>query len=75
VFNAALAGGGIKGGQVIGESTPDGMAIKDDPVTVPDLLSSICQSLRVDPHKENMSPIGRPIKVVDGGQPVKKLFG
>jgi hypothetical protein len=75
VFNAAIAGGGIRGGQVIGGSSPDGMAIKDDPVTVPDLFASICKSLKVDPTKENLSPIGRPLKIVDGGSPVAKLFG
>lgn len=75
VFNAAIAGGGIKGGQVIGASTRDGMAVERDPVTVADLFSTVCKSLQVDPGKENMSPIGRPLKIVDGGQPVSKLFG
>ena len=75
VFNAAIAGGGIKGGQVIGASTKDGMAVDHDPVSVADLFSTICKSLHVDPKKENMSPIGRPLKIVDGGQPVEKLFG
>jgi hypothetical protein len=74
-FNALIAGGGIKGGQVIGETDKDGMGIVNDPVTVPDLFSSICKSLQVNPAKENMSPIGRPLKIVDGGQPVAKLFG
>ena len=74
-FNALMAGGGIKGGQVIGETAKDGMGILNDPVTVPDLFSSICKSLDVNPAKENMSPIGRPLKIVDGGQPVAKLFG
>jgi len=75
VFNVALAGGGIKGGQVFGASGADGMEVKDHPVTVPDLLASICHSLKVDPNKETMTPIGRPIKVVDGGKPVRGLFG
>jgi hypothetical protein len=75
VFNAAVAGGGIRGGQVIGASTDDGTAVKHDPVTVPDLFSTICKSLKVDPHKENLSPVGRPLKIVDGGKPVDKLFG
>ncbi|MBI5758857.1 MAG: DUF1501 domain-containing protein [Planctomycetales bacterium] len=75
VFNAAIAGGGSRGGQVIGGSTADGTAVKDDPVTVPDLFSTICKSLKVDPSKENLSPIGRPLKIVDGGAPVAKLFG
>jgi hypothetical protein len=75
VFNAALAGGGIRGGQVIGASTKDGAAVQNDAVTVPDLFSSICKSLHVDPARENISPLGRPLKIVDGGQPVAKLFG
>ena len=75
VFNAALAGGGIRGGQVIGSSTDDGTAVSKDPVTTPDLFCSICQALKVDPRKENLSPIGRPIKIVDGGTPVAQLFG
>lgn len=74
VFNAAMAGCGIKGGQVIGSSTADGTAVADDPVTANDLFCSICKSLDVDPRKENMSPLGRPMKIVDGGTPVEKLF-
>jgi hypothetical protein len=74
VFNVALAGGGIKGGQVIGSSSADGSEVKDHPITVPDLLASFCRSLKVDPAKEMMSPIGRPIKIVDGGKHVQSLF-
>ena len=73
-FNALLAGGGIQGGQVIGETAKDGMGIANDPVNIPDLFSTICKSLEVNPAKENMSPIGRPLKIVDGGKPVAKLF-
>jgi uncharacterized protein (DUF1501 family) len=74
VFNVALAGGGIKGGQVIGASSADGMDVKERPVAVNDLLSSLCHALKIDPAKENMSPLGRPIKIVDGGHVVKELF-
>ena len=52
----------------------DGTEVKDHPVTVPDLLASLCHSLKVDPAKEMMSPIGRPIKIVDGGKHVQSLF-
>jgi hypothetical protein len=74
VFNAALAGGGVSGGQVIGSSTKDGQAVKDRPVEVADLFCSICHSLKIDPRAENYSPLGRPLKVVDGGQVVNELF-
>ncbi len=74
VFNVAVAGGGVKGGQVVGSSTADGSDVKDNPVSVSDLLASVCHSLKVDPTKENMTPIGRPIKIVDGGKVVPALF-
>lgn len=74
VFSAALAGGGIKGGQVIGSSTSDGTDVKDQPVQIVDLLSSFCHALKLDPKKENMSPLGRPVKVVDGGKVIQPLF-
>lgn len=74
VFNALLAGAGVRGGQVVGASTRDGMSIKDRPVTIPDLFHSICQTLQVDPHHENIGPLGRPLKVVEGGEPVQELF-
>jgi Protein of unknown function (DUF1501) len=74
VFSVALAGGGIKGGQVIGSSTDDGNGVKDRPVGVTDLMASFCKALQIDPKKENISPQGRPIKIVDGGQAVKELF-
>ncbi|MBX6314301.1 MAG: DUF1501 domain-containing protein [Isosphaeraceae bacterium] len=73
-FSVALAGGGIQGGQVIGASSPDGSEVKDRPVAVNDLLVSLCHALKIDPRKENMSPLGRPIKIVDGGSIVKELF-
>ena len=59
VFNVALAGGGVKGGQVIGASIADGTEVKDRPVSVSDLLASICHSLKVDPHQGSDDP-GRP---------------
>jgi hypothetical protein len=74
-FNAAVAGGGVKGGQVVGATSPDGTEVKDHPVSVNDLLASFCHALKIKAAKENMSPIGRPIKIVDGGKVVTPLFG
>jgi hypothetical protein len=73
-FSVAAAGCGIRGGQVIGSTTADGTDVADAPVAVPDLLSSFCLALGVDPTIEHMSPIGRPMKIVDGGNPVSSLF-
>jgi hypothetical protein len=74
VFSAAIAGGGVKGGQVIGASSADGTDVKSRPVTVPDLFCSFCHSLKINPRKENIGPLERPIKIVDGGSVVKELF-
>jgi arylsulfatase A-like enzyme len=73
-FSVALAGGGVKGGQVIGRTDAGGADVKDRPVGVADLFQTFCKSLKLDPNKENMSSIGRPIRVVDGGQPVDEVL-
>lgn len=75
VFSAAIAGGGIRGGQVVGASTANGTSIAERPVTVNDLFTSVCKALQVDPTRERISPQGRPIKIVDGGEVVTELFG
>jgi len=73
-FSVALAGGGIRGGQVIGKTDASGESVTDRPVGVTDLLQTICHSLKMDAARENMSSIGRPIKVVDGGEVIKEAF-
>jgi len=73
-FNAALAGGGVKGGRVIGATTQDGAGVAERPVTVPDLFCTFCRVLGIDPRKEHVSSLGRPLKIVEGGEPVKELF-
>ncbi|HLN30220.1 MAG TPA: DUF1501 domain-containing protein [Gemmataceae bacterium] len=73
-FNVALAGAGIHGGQIIGSTSADGTDVKARPVSVPDLFCSFYQALKINPRKENMSTLGRPIKLMDKGQAVKELF-
>jgi hypothetical protein len=73
-FNALVAGGGIRGGRVIGSTDESGSDVADRPVNVNDLFQTFCKSLRIDPTAENIAPNGRPIKVVDGGKVVEELF-
>ncbi|HMC64440.1 MAG TPA: DUF1501 domain-containing protein [Gemmataceae bacterium] len=73
-FSVALAGGGIQGGKVIGATSDDGTAVADRPVTVPDLFCTFCKALQISPRRENLSSLGRPIKIVDGGKTVQELF-
>jgi len=74
-YNVALAGGGVKGGQVIGATNASGTTITDRPVGTGDLLSTCYHALKIDPNHENLSPIGRPIKIVEEGQVVKEALG
>src|SRR5207302_1965454 len=64
-WSTVLAGGGIKGGQVIGATSADGMEVKDHPVIVLDLLSTVCKAVGLDPSKQNDSLVGRPIRLVE----------
>jgi hypothetical protein len=73
-FNVALAGGGIKGGQVIGKTDAGGEQVTDRPVTVNDLFRTVYTTLGIDADYENTSHSGRPIKLVDGGEAVKELL-
>ncbi len=74
-FNAVVAGGGVRGGQVIGQTNDAGTEVTDRPVSVNDLFRTIYHTLEIDADHENMSRLGRPIKLVDGGEVVEELFG
>jgi len=73
-FSVALAGGGIHGGRVIGATSATGTDVTARPVTVPDLFCTFCHALGINPRKENITPLGRPIRIVTGGEPVRELF-
>lgn len=64
-WSTVLSGGGVNGGQVVGKTSADGMTVEDRPVTVPDLIATICKALAVDPLNQNMSDLGRPIRLAD----------
>ena len=73
-WTAVLGGGGIKGGQVIGKTSAGGETIEERPVSVPDLLATVCLALGIDPTKSNQSNIGRPISLVDkAGRPLEDI--
>jgi hypothetical protein len=73
-WTAMLGGGGIKGGQVIGKTSAGGETIEERPVSVPDLLATVCLALGIDPTKSNQSNIGRPISLVDkAGRPLEDI--
>jgi hypothetical protein len=73
-FNLALAGAGVRGGQVIGATDREGVEVAERPVSVPDLFCTFCQALGINPREENQSNVGRPLKIVEFGKPVAEVF-
>ncbi len=74
-WSTVLSGGGIKGGAVYGQTSPDGVTVKDKPVSVPSFLATVASAVGVDPTKQNMSNVGRPIRIADAGsKPIKEVL-
>ncbi len=73
VFSIAVAGAGVPGGQVIGSSDRLGAEPADRPVSIEDLGATVYRKLGIDAHKEYHA-LGRPIRINDGGQPIRELF-
>jgi hypothetical protein len=72
-FSVALAGGGIRGGRVIGATDPAGKEKPTNPVTVGDLHATLLTVVGIDPKKLNQTPIGRTVRFSEG-EPVAELF-
>lgn len=70
-----MTGGGIRGGTVVGRTSPDGTTVEDRPVTIPDLLTTVCTAIGIDPLKQNLSNVDRPIRIVDkSARPIVELL-
>lgn len=66
-FTVALAGGGLRGGHVLGATDPTGESREPDrPVRVEDIHATLQQALAIDPEKELVTPVGRPLALSDG---------
>ncbi len=76
VFSVALAGGGVRGGQVIGSSDTLGELPRENPVTPSDLAATIYTLLGIDPAHELHTSDGRPVRVApDGAKVISELIG
>ncbi len=70
-----MAGGGIQGGRVVGESDDIGGAPKSRPTTPAEVTATVYHGLGIDLETELPGPQSRPIRVVDHGvEPIMELF-
>jgi Protein of unknown function (DUF1501) len=71
-----LAGGGMRGGQIIGASDAKGEAPADGKGMSPDdVAASFYHSLGIEAAKEYRTPTGRPVAIVRNGTVIGELFG
>jgi uncharacterized protein (DUF1501 family) len=73
-FTVALAGGGIKGGRIVGKSDARAERPASDPHGPEDLSATICHLLGIDHKEEFSTPDGRPVAIVNNGHVVDALL-
>lgn len=69
----ALAGGGLKMGQVIGESAPKLDVPKSTPITPQDLTATVFDVLGIDRGIQFANQAGRPVYMIENGRPIREL--
>jgi uncharacterized protein (DUF1501 family) len=72
-FSVVLAGGGIHGGRVVGETDPEGKDKPTKPVSVGDLHATILKAVGIDWKKIHRTPIGRTVRFSEG-EPLAELL-
>ncbi len=70
-----MAGGGIRGGQVIGTTDEKGLEPTQDPHSPDDVAATLYQALGIDRTKEYHTNTGRPVMIVRNGTPIDSLIG
>ena len=74
-YSVYFAGGGVRGGQVVGRSDPIGGVPAERPVGPADVVATIFHSLGLDLEDHLPGPAGRPFPLVDfGTREIHELF-
>ena len=74
-FSALVAGGGFKGGQVVGASDAKGETVKDRPVYPGDLIGTLYELLGIDPNANLPHPMNEIVKATPTPAEGMKLAG
>jgi len=74
VFSVVMAGGGVRGGQVIGQSDRSGERPIEQPITPADIAYSIYSALGIDPRATLQTSDGRPVSINRDGELIPGLF-
>ena len=74
VWSALLAGGGVRGGQVVGTSDSQAGAPASRPVSPQELLATMYHSLGISPDQRLQTPEGQSFALVEDARPIEELF-
>ena len=74
LMSILLAGGGMKVGQVIGQSNSRGETPVDRPIHPNDVLATVYRHLGIDPSSHTVTREGRPIPLLPNGEPISELI-
>ncbi|MDA1050154.1 MAG: DUF1501 domain-containing protein [Planctomycetota bacterium] len=69
----ALAGGGLKMGQTVGESAEKVDVPKTTPITPQDLMATVFQVLGIERRLQFTNQSGRPTYMIENGKPIQEL--
>ena len=73
-YSALISGGGLKMGQVVGATNSKAEYPTERPFTPQHLLATIYHHLGIDPEMTHRDFAGRPIAILDNGQPIQELI-
>lgn len=74
-YSVALAGGGTARGKVVGQTTPDGGDVHDNPVSPKDILATAFHLLGIEPETTVPDQLGRPYPIAGDGKLRTELLG
>ena len=70
-----VAGAGVPGGQIVGETDVKGYYASDNIYSPEDFACSVYAKMGINPKMILHTNTGRPLPIVNGGEPIKELFG
>lgn len=73
-WSVLIGGGGLRGGISVGETDADGLSIVSESYLPGDLWATVAHALRIPLSTVHTSTRGRPMKIANGGNPIKPLL-
>ena len=74
-WSTMIGGGGLNGGVAVGETSSDGTSVVGKSYLPGDVWATVSHALGIPLNKVHTSKRGRPMKLANGGIPIKELIG